>query len=299
MAITAQLVKELREKTGAGMMECKKALQEVDGDMEGAIEYLRKKGLEASAKKAGRVAAEGMINIHLADNGRLVVIAEINSETDFVAKNDDFVHFSNELVSLLADKKPASLEEALNLKFADGDTVDAKVNILVAKIGEKITFRRFKLIEVPADQTAGTYLHMGNKIGTVVLLKGDGASESLARDVGMHVAAASPQFLNREEIPQSVLDQEREIYKDQMKDSGKPENILDKIIDGKIAKYASQICLNDQIYVKDPNGKLSVAKMLKEVNPQLTIAQFTRYQVGEGIEKKVDDFAAEVSKMAQ
>ncbi|MBX7147875.1 translation elongation factor Ts [bacterium] len=299
MSITAQMVKDLREKTGAGMMECKKALNETGGDMEGAIEFLRKAGLQALSKKASRVAADGIVVTALSADKLEAVILELNCETDFVAKNDDFVAFANQAASLALSQKPGSVDELLTLKGKAGSQLSEELNTLVAKIGEKISLRRFIVKKAGANETLGSYIHMGAKIGVVVVLGGVKADDGIIRDVAMHAAAAFPQYLKRDEIPAAVIDKEREIYKEQMKDSGKPAEMMDKILDGKIAKFAKDVCLVDQIFIKDPTGKKSVAQVLKEVNPALFVSSFTRFQVGEGIEKKEDNFADEVAKMAK
>jgi len=297
MAITAQLVKELREKTGAGMMDCKKALSEVSGDLELAIDYLRKQGLKASAGKASRVAADGLIVKYLTDS--LAVLLELNCETDFVAKNEEIIQFADAVTKLIADKKPKSVEELLTLSLEEGLTVDEKLNLLVSKIGEKISLRRFKIVEAKNNNKIGGYVHMGSKIAVLVTMKGNNIDEDILKDVAMHIAAASPQYLNREDIPQSILEKEKEIFSEQLKAEGKPDNIIEKILKGKIAKFSNEVCLNEQVFIKDPTGKNSVAKVLKEKDPSFALVDFTRYQVGEGIEKKADDFASEVASMAK
>lgn len=289
---------QLREMTGVGMMECKKALQEVGGDLNAAVEFLRKQGLKASASKAARVAAEGMIAVRLSADAKTAVALEINCETDFVAKNEDFIRFAGDLAGLILESKPASVDALLTIKLGS-ETVAEKVNLLTAKIGEKIALRRFVRIDAKPGQTFGAYLHLGSKIGVLVALEGAAVEAAVAKEVAMHVAASHPLYLNRTEISQEVLDKEKAISLEQLKDSGKPANVLEKIVEGKLAKYASEICLNDQIFIKDPTGKKSVSQILKDLNPALKVAWFVRYQVGEGIEKRQDDFAAEVAKMVK
>ncbi|MBI4411161.1 MAG: elongation factor Ts [Deltaproteobacteria bacterium] len=296
MLITAQLVKELREKTGAGMMECKKALGESKGNIEEAIEYLRKQGLQALSQKAGRVAADGLVASVVAPDKTAGALIEVNCETDFVAKNDDFRRFVAEAAELALAKKPSSMEALAALSMG-AETVGDRLNTLVAKIGEKLSLRRFALQSAATGEKIGTYIHLGSKIGVLVRIKGNKADENLLKDIAMHVAASHPQYLNKEDIPPKVIESEKSIYREQMKDSGKPPQVLEKIIEGKLAKFAGEVCLNDQVFIKDPTGKKSVRQILKEVDPTLTIVSFIRYQVGEGMEKRQDDFAAEVAKM--
>lgn len=296
-AITAKMVKDLREQTGAGMMDCKAALNEADGNIDEAIEILRKKGLKAASKKADRVAAEGLITVQTSSDKSHGVILETNCETDFVAKNEDFSNFSNSLAQLILDKNPSTVEE-LSATEMDGSTVEDKLNALTAKIGEKLSIRRFEMINAGSDETIGNYIHMGSKIGVIIKTSGEGATDEIIKDVAMHVAAINPQYLNRDEISQDVIEKEKDIYREQLKAEGKPEDIIEKILHGKIAKFSSEVCLNDQAFIKDPTGKKSVAQSLKDINPNLKITQFIRYQVGEGIEKREDNFAEEVSKMA-
>lgn len=297
MAITAEQVKELREKTGVGMMECKKALSEVEGDTDKAIEYLRKKGLKSSASKEGRVATDGITQAFVSSDGKKGILLEVNSETDFVAKNDEFKSFVKNLIDLIASRLPSSVEQLLALDLG-GETVEAKLNLLISKIGEKISIRRFIIDNAGAGEKIAHYVHLGSKIAVLVVVSGKKLEDSLIRDVAMHVAASHPLYLKKSDIPQDVLDKEKEIFNEQLKSTNKPQNVLDKIIEGKIAKFASEVCLNDQIFIKDPSGKKNVSQVLKELDPSLQIVRFVRYQVGEGMEKKKDDFAKEVASMA-
>lgn len=285
--ITASAVKDLREKTGVGMMEAKKALEEADGDFEKAVDILRKKGLSAAAKKATRVASEGMIASCIKNNGKTGVLIEINSETDFVAKNPEFQEFAKGLAELVADRKPADVQ-ALSQTAMNGETVEARRNALVQKIGENISIRRF--VNFETSSAIAVYLH-GNRIG--VMVDFSGGDEQLGRDLAMHIAAANPQFLNREIIPADVIARERSVYESQAKESGKPAAVLGKIVEGKLEKFYSDNCLVDQIYVKDPDGKLKIRDLLKKSGA--TINRFVRYQLGEGIEKKKENFADEVA----
>lgn len=299
MTVSAQQVKELREKTGVGMMDCKKALAEAGGDLDQAFEVLRKQGLKSASKKAERIAAEGITAIDLDSAANVGVILEINCETDFVAKNDDFVKFANALTRLISQKNPKTVDEVLALSLAGAETVNDQINMLIAKIGEKISLRRFERVVTAPSEKLGSYIHLGSKIGVLVRLKGKNIPDIVVKDLAMHIAASQPRYLKKENIPAEVIAKEKEIYKEQMKDSGKPANVLEKIIEGKISKFASEVCLEDQIFIKDPTGKKSIRQVLKEIDPSLEVISFTRFQVGEGIEKKKEDFAAEVAKIVQ
>ncbi len=281
--ITASAVKDLREKTGVGMMEAKKALEEAGGDFEKAVDILRKKGLSAASKKAARVASEGVIASSRQANAGVLI--EVNSETDFVAKNEEFQKFARALADLVAAKKPASVE-ALSQLTLDGVTVDAKRNSLVQKIGENIAIRRFERFET-AGQIA-IYLH-GTRIG--VMVDYTGGDEQLGKDLAMHIAAANPLYLSRETVPADAMARERAIYEAQAKETGKPANVISKIVDGKMEKYYGDFCLLEQVFIKDPDGKLKVKNILKGA----TLNRFVRLQLGEGIEKKKADFAEEVA----
>jgi elongation factor Ts len=287
--ISASAVKDLREKTGVGMMEAKKALEETGGDFEKAVDLLRKKGLSAAAKKAARVAAEGMIASTIQAGGMTGVMIEVNSETDFVAKNDDFQRFAKELAELVATKKPADVAALSQLSLGN-DTVEARRNALIQKIGENIAIRRFVCYETSGQ--IAIYLH-GTRIG--VMVDYTGGDEQLGKDMAMHIAAANPQFLNRETVPTDVLDRERAVYEAQAKESGKPAAIVGKMVEGKLEKFYSEACLMDQVYIKDPDGKLRIRDCLKKAGGNVVLNRFVRYQLGEGIEKKKENFAAEVA----
>ncbi|MEK4030167.1 MULTISPECIES: translation elongation factor Ts [Bacillaceae] len=287
MAITAQMVKELREKTGAGMMDCKKALTETDGDMEKAIDFLREKGMAKAAKKSDRIAAEGTTFIK--SEGNTAVILEVNSETDFVAKNEGFQVLVKELADHLLAKKPANVEEALEQKMDNGQTVSDFINEAIAKIGEKLTLRRFE-IKTKSDNAAfGEYLHMGGRIGVLTVLEGT-TDSSAAKDVAMHAAALNPKYISRDAVSEEEVAREREVLTQQALNEGKPENIVAKMVEGRLGKFFEEICLVDQPFVKNPDEK--VGKFVQSKGAEVTA--LVRYEVGEGLEKRQDNFAEEV-----
>jgi len=281
--ITAAAVKKLREQTGAGMMECKKALTESNGDFEKAVDMLRQKGLAAAAKKAGRIAAEGVIALHV--EGKTGVLVEVNSETDFVAKNEEFQKFAGDLAKLVSTQNPAGLETLFNLTLGSV-TVEAKRQELIQKIGENLSVRRF--VRYETDGKIGSYLH-GTRIGVIVDYSG--GDEQLGKDLAMQVAASNPLYLSRETVPAEDLNRERAIFEAQVKESGKPANVVGKIVEGKLEKFFGETCLIDQIFIKDPDGKQKVKAILKGA----VVRRFARFQVGEGIEKKKENFAEEVA----
>jgi elongation factor Ts len=292
MAITAALVKELRERTGSGMMECKKALVAAEGDIEAAVEAMRKAGLAKADKKSDRVAAEGLIAIETSADGKRAVMLEVNSETDFVAKADDFVEFVNKVAAKVLEAQPADLDALMGLALEDGgDSIDLIRQSLVAKIGENIQVRRFKLLDVE-DGVIGSYRH-GDRIGTMVKLTG--GDMALAKDLAMHVAASRPQAVKADDLPQELLEKERDIVATQAKDSGKPENIIEKMVEGRMKKFVNEISLLGQAFVKDPD--VTVEKLVKQANA--TVEAFEFFEVGEGIEKKEDNFAEEVMAQAR
>lgn len=290
MAITAAQVKELRERTGAGMMECKKALVETGGDMDGAIEHLRKTGLAKADKKAGRTAAEGRIASKIAGDGSVGVLVEVNCETDFVAKDDNFVSFADTVAEKALAERPVDAEALGALAMGDG-TVNDAVKALVAKLGENVKLRRLVYVEAGGGRL-GAYLH-GDRIGTLVAL--EGGDEALARDLAMHVAAQRPAYLGPDDVPGEVLDKEREILKAQAEDSGKPPEIVEKMIEGRLRKHLAEITLLGQPFVKDPDT--TVEKLLKQAGASVT--GFQRLEVGEGVEKKSENFAEEVMAQVQ
>lgn len=291
MAITATQVKELRERTGLGMMECKAALSETNGDMDAAIEWLRKKAGAKVEKKSGRTAADGAIGVFLSPDRKLAALVEINSETDFVAKGDDFMAFANAVAAAAARDNPADTAAlgASSLEKGGAQTVAQAREALVAKLGENIAARRFARY-APATGHVASYIH-GRKIGVVVEMTG--GDESLARDIAMHVAASRPECVSPKEVPADVIEKEKDVFRAQAAESGKPPEIVEKMIQGRINKFLGEITLLGQPFVKDPDT--TVEKLLKSKNAQ--VVRFTRFEVGEGIEKKSGDFAAEV--MAQ
>lgn len=289
MAVTAEAVKALRERTGAGMMECKKALVEAGGDLDAAAELMRKAGLAKADKKASRIAAEGVIAIERAPDGRRAAIVEVNCETDFVAREADFQAFATDVARRALEHRPADLD-ALNALPGAGGTVEEARRALIAKIGENISVRRFALIGAPA--VLGAYLH-GTRIGALVGLKS--GDEVLARDLAMHVAAINPTFVAPSDVPEEQVAREREILLEQAKGEGKPEAIVAKMVEGRLRKWLGEISLLGQPFVKDPD--ISVEKLLKQSGAE--VSGFVRFEVGAGIEKKQEDFVAEVMKQAR
>ena len=284
--IKAAQVKELRDKTGVGMMDAKKALVETDGDLDAAIDYLREKGVSKAAKKADRIAAEGLANVYSA--GDSAAIAEINSETDFVSKNEKFQNLVKNITKTIVENKPASVEEALEIEM-DGETINSVITEATQTIGEKITLRRFAVLEKADGQVFGDYEHMGGRITVLTLVEGTD-NEEVARNVAMHIAAINPKYITRDEVPQETRDHELSVLKEQAKNEGKPENIVEKMVQGRLNKWLAEISLVDQPYVKDSDK--TVGQYLEENGA--AIKSFIRYEVGEGIEKRSEDFAAEV-----
>lgn len=283
---SASDVKELREKTGAGMLDCKKALQESEGNMEKAIDWLREKGISKAAKKESRIAAEGLSEILV--DGNKAVILEINSETDFVAKNAEFTNFVSLLAKVVLENCPKTMEEAMELPMGDG-TVNSSLINLIAKIGEKISFRRFEIVEKNDNQVFGVYNHQNlGKINVIAVLDGD--NSEIARDVAMHVAAMNPGYLSRNDVPEDVINHEKDVIKKQAIEEGKPAEIAEKMVNGRINKFYKEVCLLEQPFIKDPD--LDVAGYAKANN--MAVVKFVRFEVGEGMEKRNDDFASEV-----
>ncbi|MFJ8234332.1 translation elongation factor Ts [Ureibacillus sp. NPDC094379] len=287
MAITAQLVKELREKTGAGMMDCKKALVQTDGDIDAAIDFLREKGLSSAAKKADRIAAEGTTYVLV--EGNEAILLEVNAETDFVAKNEKFQVLVAELAQQLLAAKPESVEAALELANAEGVKIADQISTAVATIGEKITLRRFELKTKTDADAFGSYLHMGGRIGVLVVLEGSTDAEA-AKDVAMHIAAINPQYVSRDEVSAEEVERERKVLTEQALNEGKPENIVAKMVEGRLGKFFEEVCLLDQTFVKNSDQK--VRDFVKTTGGNVT--SFVRFSVGEGIEKREDNFAEEV-----
>ncbi len=289
MSVTAEAVRQLRERTGAGMMECKKALVETNGDLDTAAELMRKQGLAKADKKATRVAAEGVIAMARAADGKAAIMVEVNCETDFVARGDDFNAFAQQVAELTLKARPADVTALLALAMAGGETVDEKRRTLIAKIGENISLRRFLCIDSAGE--LGCYLH-GTRIGTVVATQGGDAA--LARDLAMHVAASNPQYLTAAEVPAEFMAKEREILIEQASGEGKPKEIVAKMVEGRLRKQLAEITLLGQPFVKDPDT--TIEKLLQ--GAKASVLRFARLEVGAGIEKRQDDFVAEVQAQA-
>ena len=291
MAITTALIKELRERTGAGMLDCKKALEENGGDIEKAIDWLREKGIAKAAKKSGRVAAEGLVFAAVSADRKKGAILEFNSETDFVAKNDEFKNFGEKLVQLSLEHDLTS-EDELKAFELEGKKVEDNLTELIAKIGENMNIRRLKLVST--DGFIETYIHLGGKIGVLLNVSGEATPENVekAKGVAMHVAAMDPKYLNSEQVTADDLEREKEIARHQLQQEGKPENIIEKILDGKMRKFYEENCLVNQKYVRDDS--VTIEKFIAHSS----IISFDRFKVGEGIEKEESDFAAEVAAMA-
>lgn len=301
--ITAKMVGDLRAKTGAGMMDCKKALTEAEGDIEQAIDLLRKKGLSAAAKKSGRVAAEGMIVA--AETGNCGTLVEVNSETDFVAKNEAFKAFAAGVAQVVLQQNPKDVESLINLAYPDtGRSVNEELTHQIATIGENMNIRRFVRLESRQGLTT-SYIHGAGKIGVLVQLNTDKADHpqvvETSKMLAMHVAAANPSYLSRAEVPAEVIEREKDIMRAKALESGKPENIVEKIIEGQINKFFGETCLLEQVYVVDTDQKVGkvVEALAKEVGGEISLSAYARFQLGEGIEKKEDDFAAEVASMTK
>ncbi|MFI3133079.1 translation elongation factor Ts, partial [Staphylococcus warneri] len=275
MAISAKLVKELREKTGAGMMDCKKALTETDGDMDKAIDYLREKGIAKAAKKADRIAAEGLVHVEI--NGNEAAIVEINSETDFVARNEGFQNLVKEIANQVLATKAESVEALMETKFEDGKTVDEKMKEAISTIGEKLSIRRFAVRTKSDNDAFGAYLHMGGRIGVLTVIEGT-TDEAAAKDVAMHIAAINPKYVSSDQVSEDEINHEREVLKQQALNEGKPENIVEKMVEGRLRKYLQEICAVDQNFVKNPDE--TVEAFLKSKGGKLV--DFVRYEVGEG-----------------
>ena len=287
MAITAALVKDLRERTGAGMMDCKRALTETNGDMEAAIDLMRTSGAAKAAKKSGRVAAEGLVKVNISDDNKTATILEVNSETDFVTKGADFINFVNTLGELALKTKPADIEEFLTQTLDNGDSLDKAREDIVAKVGENVSIRRVKTVTVDSG-VIGAYKH-GERIAVLAVL--EGGDETLAKDIAMHVAATRPECVTEDQLDAALLEREKAIFVEQARESGKPENIIEKMIGGRMKKFVNEVTLYGQAFVKDPDT--TVGALAKASNAE--VVSFIRYEVGEGIEKKEENFADEVA----
>ncbi len=290
--VTASLVKELREKTGAGMMDCKKVLTETDGDMEKAIELLRERGIAKAAKKSGRIAAEGLVEAYVSEDGKIGAVVEVNSETDFVAKNEEFKTFVMNVAKQIVEKAPKTVEELLEQESIEvpGKTVNEVLVEKIATIGENMNIRRFERFE--SEGLVEKYIHGDGKIAVLVNMKK--GTNDVAKDICMQIAAARPEYLNEQSVPAERIEKEKEILKAQTMNEGKPEAIAEKIVQGRIGKFFGEICLVDQAFVKDPNKKVS--QVLNENDAE--VVEFARFEKGEGIEKKEENFAEEVMKQA-
>lgn len=309
MAITAAQINELRKATGAGMLDCKKALEQNDGDFEKSVDYLRTKGLAAAAKKSSRAATEGMVAAFVSDDLKRGVLLEINSETDFVAKNDLFKAFVANIGQHILATSPADRDAMLAQPYS-GDpskTVQSYLNESIAVIGENIQIRRFSCFDVQGDGCIGSYIHAGGKIGVMVQVESPAVTPAnqetlttLVKDIAMHSAAAAPRYVTRDQVPADVLEREKEIYRAKARETGKPDNIIEKIIVGQINKFYGDICLTEQVYVKDTDK--TIPQVLKEAGTAsggtVAITRFERFVLGEGLEKKESDFAAEVAAAA-
>ena len=285
MEVTASMVKDLREQTGAGMMDCKKALSETNGNIEEAVNWLREKGIAKSAKKESRIAAEGLANIYV--NGNKAVIVEVNSETDFVSKNEEFTSMIDTIGNALLNSDVKEIEEAKKINTSEG-TIEELIINKTAKIGEKLSLRRFEIVNKSDDEYFGTYIHMGGKIAALTVVKG--SNENVAKDVAMQAAAMKPLYVFPSDVPGDVLDNERNVLKEQAMNEGKPSDIAEKMVEGRIKKFYKEICLAEQAFIKD--GDLSVEKYV--ANNGGEIVKMIRYEVGEGMEKRCDNFAEEV-----
>ncbi|MCC5360046.1 translation elongation factor Ts [Staphylococcus aureus] len=285
--ISAKLVKELRKKTGAGMMDCKKALTETDGDIDKAIDYLREKGIAKAAKKADRIAAEGLV--HVETKGNDAVIVEINSETDFVARNEGFQELVKGIANQVLDTKAETVEALMETTLPNGKSVDERIKEAISTIGEKLSVRRFAIRTKTDNDAFGAYLHMGGRIGVLTVVEGS-TDEEAARDVAMHIAAINPKYVSSEQVSEEEINHEREVLKQQALNEGKPENIVEKMVEGRLRKYLQEICAVDQDFVKNPD--VTVEAFLKTKGGKLV--DFVRYEVGEGMEKREENFADEV-----
>ena len=291
MAITAALVKELRDRTGAGMMDCKKALVETNADLEAAIDLMRASGAAKAAKKAGRVASEGLVNVTISDDNKQAAILEVNSETDFVTKGSAFIDFVDSLGRLALKNKPESVESFLGQKLDSGETVDEARENIIAKIGENISVRRVQIISTETG-ILGAYKH-GDRIAVLTVLKSQ--DSALAKDVAMHIAASRPECISEDQLSEELLEREKAIFIEQARESGKPDNIIEKMIVGRMKKFVNEVTLYGQSFVKDPD--VTVGELVKSNNSK--VESFVRYEVGEGIEKKEDNFVEEVMAQAQ
>ncbi|MFA5602691.1 MAG: translation elongation factor Ts [Bacilli bacterium] len=285
--VSANDVKQLREKTGAGMLDCKKALIETNGDFDKATDWLREKGISTANKKASRIATEGLINIET--NGNIAVMVEVNAETDFVSKNEGFINLINKITNVVLNNEVINMDEALAINVDNGTLNDLIVST-IAKIGEKISFRRFEKLIKQDNEIFGVYLHMGGRIGVITVIQN--GDKEVAKDIAMHIAAIKPKYISKEEIPSEEIEKEKKILREQALNEGKPEAIIDKMVEGRISKYYKEVCLLDQPFFKD--GDINVNQYLS--SKEVTVKKFIRFELGEGLEKREDNFAEEVMK---
>ena len=300
MAVTAGMVKELREKTGAGMMDCKKALIEADANMDRAIDILREKGLSQAAKKSDRIAAEGLVGMVIAEDGKHAAIAEVNSETDFVAKNEDFQNFVANVTKVAMDKKPSDLSELLSSEYEIGTTIESKLTAMISKIGENMNVRRFSSLSVETGRIVG-YIHGAGKIGVLVKLEANSDSDKLddlGKDIAMQVAAMNPRYISRDDVDQDYIAHEKDILVQQALNEGKPQKIVEKMVEGRLQKQLQEVCLLEQTFVKDSDKTVKdiVNETAKALGTDIKVVSVERFEVGEGLEKKSENFADEVAK---
>ncbi len=300
MAVTAGMVKELREKTGAGMMDCKKALIEADANMDRAIDILREKGLSQAAKKSDRIAAEGLVGMVIAEDGKHAAIAEVNSETDFVAKNEDFQNFVANVTKVAMDKNPSDLSELLSSEYEIGTTIESKLTAMISKIGENMNVRRFSSLSVETGRIVG-YIHGAGKIGVLVKLEANSDSDKLddlGKDIAMQVAAMNPRYISRDDVDQDYIAHEKDILVQQALNEGKPQKIVEKMVEGRLQKQLQEVCLLEQTFVKDSDKTVKdiVNETAKALGTDIKVVSVERFEVGEGLEKKSENFADEVAK---
>ena len=300
MAVTAGMVKELREKTGAGMMDCKKALIEADANMDRAIDILREKGLSQAAKKSDRIAAEGLVGMVIAEDGKHAAIAEVNSETDFVAKNEDFQNFVANVTKVAMDKNPSDLSELLSSEYEIGTTIESKLTAMISKIGENMNVSRFSSLSVETGRIVG-YIHGAGKIGVLVKLEANSDSDKLddlGKDIAMQVAAMNPRYISRDDVDQDYIAHEKDILVQQALNEGKPQKIVEKMVEGRLQKQLQEVCLLEQTFVKDSDKTVKdiVNETAKALGTDIKVVSVERFEVGEGLEKKSENFADEVAK---
>ena len=290
--ISAAQVKDLREKTGVGMMECKKALEENGGEQERAIIWLRERGMSRAAKKADRIAAEGVVEIYINDSCNSAVVLEMNCETDFVGKNEDFLKLVRETAMIAHKNQIDDVEKLALMTMSTGETIQQTMAALIQKIGENMRLRRVVLVSAPNGHIS-SYIHMGGRIGTCVVLEGKKDVEELGKDIAMHIAAAAPRYLNRTEVDTTELNQEKDIARKKLVEEKKPEAMIEKILEGQMNKFYKEVCLVEQMFVKDP--EISITKLLEKADKNLKATRFVRFALGEGVEKKTSNFAEEVA----